>query len=74
MTWSLRRTQKHDALLLYNWHWDILETVVQSALISSTGLAALLGTYAAASNAQYICMDAVQPLIVCALLYSMGFT
>ncbi|KAI0697227.1 hypothetical protein C8T65DRAFT_813901 [Cerioporus squamosus] len=61
--WTLVGTRKHDGVVVSNWHGDVLETVIQSALISSTGLAALLGTYLVSSNAQFICMDAVQPLI-----------
>ncbi|RPD53914.1 hypothetical protein L226DRAFT_538846 [Lentinus tigrinus ALCF2SS1-7] len=60
ITWSLLRTRK---VLISKWHWDVLETVIESGLITSTGLAALLGTYLAESNAQFICMDALQPLI-----------
>ena len=45
-------------------HWDIIETLVQSAAIYSAALASLLGTYLAGSNAQYICLDLINPLIV----------
>ena len=44
--------------------WDVIETLIQSAAIYSAALASLLGTYAAGSNAQYVCLDALQPLIV----------
>ena len=45
-------------------HWDIIETLVESAAIYSAALASLLGTYLADSNAQYICLDLINPLIV----------
>ena len=44
--------------------WEVVETLVQSASIYSAALASLLGTYLAGSNAQYVCLDALQPLIV----------
>lgn len=50
--------------MVSNWHWEVLETVIESAFISSAGLVALLSTYLVDSNAMYICMEAVQPLIV----------
>ncbi|KAI0324274.1 hypothetical protein GY45DRAFT_432128 [Cubamyces sp. BRFM 1775] len=40
-----------------------IETIVQSAAIYSVALASLLGTYLASSNAQYICLDSMQPII-----------
>ena len=47
-----------------NLFWDVVETLIQSAAIYSAALASLLGTYLAGSNAQYVCLDALQPLIV----------
>ena len=44
--------------------WRVAESILQSAAIYSAALASLLGTYAAGSNAQYVCLDALQPLIV----------
>lgn len=44
--------------------WQVLETLIQSAAIYSAGLLALLVTYAAGSNVQYICLDLLQPLMV----------
>ena len=45
-------------------HWEVVETLVQSAAVYSAALASLLGTYLAGSNAQYVCLDILQPLIV----------
>ena len=45
-------------------HWDVVETLVQSAAVYSATLASLLGTYLAGSNAQYICLDLLTPIIV----------
>ena len=44
--------------------WGVVETIVQSAAIYSISLITLLSTYLAGSNAQYICLDALQPIIV----------
>ncbi|KAI9061938.1 hypothetical protein FKP32DRAFT_1575162 [Trametes sanguinea] len=44
-------------------HWEVIETMIQSAAVYSAALASLLGTYLANSNAQYICLDLIQPLI-----------
>ncbi|RDX45908.1 hypothetical protein OH76DRAFT_913596 [Lentinus brumalis] len=63
ITWTLVGTSKRDVLVVSNWHWEVLETVIESAFISSAGLVALLSTYLVDSNAMYICMEAVQPLI-----------
>ncbi|KAM5534168.1 hypothetical protein V8D89_012188 [Ganoderma adspersum] len=43
--------------------WGVLETVVQSAALYSAALISLLTTYVAGSNAQYVCLDALQPII-----------
>ncbi|KAH9915583.1 uncharacterized protein BXZ73DRAFT_106132 [Epithele typhae] len=43
--------------------WAVIETIVQSAAIYSIALIALISTYIAGTNAQYICLDALQPLI-----------
>ncbi|KAI0328846.1 hypothetical protein GY45DRAFT_1372082 [Cubamyces sp. BRFM 1775] len=44
-------------------HWEVIETMIQSAAIYSAALIAVLGTYLANSNAQYVCLDSIQPLI-----------
>ena len=44
--------------------WSVLETIVQSAALYSAALISLLATYVAGSNAQYVCLDALQPIIV----------
>ncbi len=62
--WSNRRIRKYRAANVATSQWDVIETLIQSAAIYSAGLASLLGTYAAGSNAQYVCLDALQPLIV----------
>lgn len=62
--WSNRRVQKYRAGVIAVSHGGIVETIIQSAAIYSAGLISLLGTYVGNSNAQYICLDALQPLIV----------
>ena len=47
--------------------WSVLETIVQSAALYSAALISLLATYVAGSNAQYVCLDALQPIIVSTL-------
>ncbi|KAM5537255.1 hypothetical protein V8D89_008985 [Ganoderma adspersum] len=42
---------------------SVLETIVQSAALYSAALVSLLATYVAGSNAQYVCLDALQPII-----------
>ncbi|OBZ74846.1 hypothetical protein A0H81_05108 [Grifola frondosa] len=44
-------------------HWEVIETLIQSAAIYSAALICLLATYAANSNAQDICLETMQPLI-----------
>ena len=44
--------------------WSVLETIVQSAALYSAALISLLATYVARSNAQYVCLDTLQPIIV----------
>ena len=46
------------------WPSSVVETLVQSAAIYSLALLSLLGVYFQGSNAQYICLDLLQPLIV----------
>ena len=45
--------------------WDALEALVQSAALYSAALVALLAVYVRGSNAQYVCLDLLQPLVVC---------
>ncbi|KAH9900690.1 hypothetical protein C8Q73DRAFT_742550 [Cubamyces lactineus] len=62
--WSNRRVRKYRASgAAAGSHWEVIETMIQSAAIYSAALASLLGTYLAGSNAQYICVDILQPLI-----------
>lgn len=44
--------------------FSVLETIVQSAALYSAALVSLLATYVARSNAQYVCLDTLQPIIV----------
>ena len=69
--WSNRKVRPYRAGTAATSQWDVIETLIQSAAIYSAALASLLGTYAAGSNAQYVCLDALQPLIVsgCPPLY-----
>ncbi|KAI0742276.1 hypothetical protein C8Q80DRAFT_1107918 [Daedaleopsis nitida] len=61
--WSNRRLRKYRAGVAATSQWDVIETLIQSAAIYSAALVSLLGTYASGSNAQYVCLDALQPLI-----------
>ncbi|KAI0351179.1 hypothetical protein OH77DRAFT_1411426 [Trametes cingulata] len=62
--WSNRRVRQYRAGgAAAGSHWEVIETMIQSAAIYSAALASLLGTYLAGSNAQYVCLDALQPLI-----------
>ncbi|TBU44153.1 hypothetical protein BD309DRAFT_958987 [Dichomitus squalens] len=60
IVWMNRRVKSYRA---GGGHWEVVETLVQSAAIYSAALASLLGTYLAGSNAQYVCLDILQPLI-----------
>ena len=63
--WSNRKVRKFRAGAAgATSQWDVIETLIQSAAIYSAALASLLGTYVAGSNAQYVCLDILQPLIV----------
>lgn len=44
--------------------WDVIQTLVESAAVYSAALASLLGVYVQGSNAQFIILDLLQPLIV----------
>ncbi|CDO76073.1 hypothetical protein BN946_scf184814.g6 [Trametes cinnabarina] len=62
--WMNRRLrQYHTKSAPPSSHWEVIETMIQLAAIYSAALASLLGTYLANSNAQYICLDLIQPLI-----------
>ena len=65
-----RRVNNHRVGTAIGSHWEVIETLVQSAAVYSAALASLLGTYLANSNAQYVCLDALQPLIVRAACFS----
>ena len=62
--WSNRRVRHFRAAAAATSHWEVVETLIQSAAIYSAALASLLGTYLANSNAQYVVLDILQPLIV----------
>ena len=62
--WSNHRVKKYRAGYAAVTRWGVIETIVQSAAIYSAALVSLLATYVANSNAQYVCLDALQPLIV----------
>ena len=63
IVWMNRRVKTYRAAAGGS-HWEVIETLVQSAAVYSAALASLLGTYLAGSNAQYVCLDILQPLIV----------
>ena len=63
IVWLNRRMKRYRAASGLS-HWDVVETLVQSAAIYSAALISLLATYVAQSNAQYICIDALNPVIV----------
>ncbi|KAM5534176.1 hypothetical protein V8D89_012196 [Ganoderma adspersum] len=43
--------------------FSVLEMIVQSTALYSAVLVSLLATYVACSNAQYVCLDTLQPII-----------
>ncbi|KAI0655778.1 hypothetical protein C8Q70DRAFT_415098 [Cubamyces menziesii] len=63
--WSNRRVRRYrpKGVPVAGSHWEVIETMIQSAAIYSAALISLLGTYLANSNAQYVCLDTIQPLI-----------
>ncbi|RPD72789.1 hypothetical protein L226DRAFT_436617, partial [Lentinus tigrinus ALCF2SS1-7] len=61
--WSNHRVKQYRAGYAAVTRWGVIETIVQSAAIYSAALISLLATYVSGSNAQYICLDALQPLI-----------
>ncbi|TFK90719.1 hypothetical protein K466DRAFT_484278 [Polyporus arcularius HHB13444] len=63
IVYSNRRVKHFRAAAAATSHWEVVETLIQSAAVYSAALASLLGTYLAGSNAQYVCLDALQPLI-----------
>ena len=62
--WSNHKVKEYRTSYAALTHWTIIETIVQSAAIYSAALISLLATYVAHSNAQYICIDALNPVIV----------
>ena len=62
--WSNHKVKKYRTSYAALTHWTVIETIVQSAAIYSAALISLLATYVAQSNAQYICIDALNPVIV----------
>ncbi|KAJ8502153.1 hypothetical protein ONZ51_g158 [Trametes cubensis] len=62
--WANRRVREYRANgAMVGSHWNVVEIVIQSAAVYSAALIAMLGTYLANSNAQYVCLDIIQPLI-----------
>ena len=70
LVWLSRRVKTYRTNGLS--HWDVVETLVQSAAVYSATLASLLGTYLAGSNAQYICLDLLTPIIVSSVVISIA--
>ena len=62
--WSNYRVRRYRAGYAAVTRWGVVETIVQSAAIYSAALVSLLTTYVSGSNAQYVCLDSLQPLIV----------
>ncbi|KAM5545668.1 hypothetical protein V8D89_000706 [Ganoderma adspersum] len=62
LVWLSRRTKTYRTASALS-HWDVVEMLVQSAAVYSATLASLMGTYLAGSNAQYICLDLLTPII-----------
>ena len=62
--WSNHKVKKYRTSYAALTHWTVIETIVQSAALYSAALISLLATYVAGSNAQYVCLDALQPIIV----------
>lgn len=50
-------------------YWSIVDILVQSAAITACAFAALLGTYWAQSNAHFLIIEAIPPLIVSSLFF-----
>ncbi|OBZ74586.1 hypothetical protein A0H81_05090 [Grifola frondosa] len=63
--YSNRRLARYHSSLGSS-NWRVIEILIQSAVLYSASLIALLTTYLANSNAQYICLDATQPIIAIA--------
>ncbi|KAI0742409.1 hypothetical protein C8Q80DRAFT_1221032 [Daedaleopsis nitida] len=63
IVWSNQKVKRYRAGYAALTNWGVVETIVQSAAIYSAALASLLATYVSGSNAQYVCLDSLQPLI-----------
>ncbi|KAI0742395.1 hypothetical protein C8Q80DRAFT_904930 [Daedaleopsis nitida] len=63
IVWSNQKVKKYRAGYASLTYWGVVETIVQSAAIYSAALISLLATYVSGSNAQYVCLDSLQPLI-----------
>ncbi|KAH9900672.1 hypothetical protein C8Q73DRAFT_636519 [Cubamyces lactineus] len=64
LIWADRQSRELRAMgSAANSHWKVLETIIQSAAIYSAALVSSIGTYLAGSNAHYVCLDCIQPLI-----------
>ncbi|PSR99336.1 hypothetical protein PHLCEN_2v4149 [Hermanssonia centrifuga] len=61
--WSSYRVSRICTGPRYVGYNPVIDTIIRSAAIYSAALAALLGTYAAGSMAQYIWLDSLQPII-----------
>ncbi|KAI0640930.1 hypothetical protein C8Q79DRAFT_423466 [Trametes meyenii] len=61
--WQNNKVRNYRAGYAAVTYWGVIETIIQSAAIYSAALISLLATYVSGSNAQYVCLDALQPLI-----------
>ncbi|KAI0324275.1 hypothetical protein GY45DRAFT_432170 [Cubamyces sp. BRFM 1775] len=66
-----RRVLRHCTEGIASPYRKALDTVIQSAAIYSVALATLLGMYLLKSNAQYVFLDTIQPIIVSLCLASL---
>ncbi|PIL26315.1 hypothetical protein GSI_12071 [Ganoderma sinense ZZ0214-1] len=57
--WSNYKVRLYHSGVRFN----VLETIIQSAALYSAALISLLATYVSRSNAQYVCLDTLQPII-----------
>ncbi|EIM80262.1 uncharacterized protein STEHIDRAFT_68602, partial [Stereum hirsutum FP-91666 SS1] len=61
--WSTSRAVAHTRSGRGRSLWRVIEILVESAAVYSCSLLAMIGTYVANSNAQYITLDALPPII-----------
>ena len=72
--WSNHKVKKYRTSYAALTHWTVIETIVQSAAIYSAALISLLTVYLSGSNAQFIVLDMLQPLIVRHLVSPLSMT